>query len=82
MGQPRGWPISIEVHSIEEYAMDFLTNWGWTIFGPLVLLCVIAFGVLTRRHLRRSERQRQDAAVDTNYDERLGNRPGMRQTPR
>jgi hypothetical protein len=60
--------------------MDFPSDWGWTIFGPLVLLGVIAFGFLTRRRLRASTQRQQDAAVDAGYGEEPGRRtsPGRR----
>jgi hypothetical protein len=43
--------------------------WGYIpLFGFLVLVVVIAYGLLSRRRLSRSEKTTQNAAIRDEYD--------------
>jgi len=50
--------------------MEWIMNWWWvTVLGPIVLGCIIAYALLTRRRLSPAERNAQREATKRNYRE-------------
>ena len=48
--------------------MEWIMNWWWaTAIGPIVLGCVIAYALLTRRRLSPDEKAAQRRAVRREY---------------